>query len=69
MDRNHGLAIRCAGAHQRVRPRRCMDSDQRLYSSAVHTEVTYIDLRGSQYRSDKYVRELHTYTITYRAGA
>ena len=46
-----------------------MGSDQRLCSSAVHTEDTYIDLRGAKYRSDKYVRELHTYTLTFRAGA
>ena len=35
----------------------------------MHTEDTYIDLRGAKYRSDKYVRELHTYTLTFRAGA
>ena len=45
-----------------------MDSDQRLCSSAVHTEDTYIYLRGAKYRSDN-VRELHTYTLTFRAGA
>ena len=46
-----------------------MDSDQRLCSSAVHTEDTYIDLLGAKYRIDKYVRELHTYNLTFRAGA
>ena len=46
-----------------------MGSDQRLRSSAVHTEDAYIDLLGAKYRSDKYVRELHTYTPTFRAGA
>ena len=35
----------------------------------MHTEDTYIDLRGAKYRSAKYVRELHTYTLTFRAGA
>ena len=69
MDSNHRLVIRCAGAHQRFRPRRCMGSDQQLCSSAVHTEDTYIDLRGAKYRSDKHVRELRTYTLTFRAGA
>ena len=69
MDSNHQLVLRCAGAHQRFRPHRGMDSDQRLCFSAVHTEDAYIDLRGAKYRSDKYVRELHTYTLTFRAGA
>ena len=69
MDSNHRLVIRCAGAHQRFRPRRCMGSDKRLCSSAVHTEDTYIDLRGAKYRSDNYGREPHTYTLTFRAGA
>ena len=69
MDSNHRLVIQCAGAHQRFRPCRCMGSDQRLRSSAVHTEDAYIDLLGAKYRSDKYVRELHTYTPTFRAGA
>ena len=46
-----------------------MGSDQRLCFSAVHTEDTYIDLRGAKYRSDKYVRQQHTYTLTFLAGA
>ena len=69
IDSIHRLVIRCAGAHQHFRPRRCMNSGQRLCSLTVHTEDTYIDLRGAKYRSDKYVRELRTYTLTFRAGA
>ena len=46
-----------------------MGGDQRLCSSAVHTEDNDNDLRGAKYRSDKYMRELHTYTLTFRAGA
>ena len=46
-----------------------MDSNQRLCPSAVHIEDMYIDLRGAKYRCDKYVRELDTYTHTFRAGA
>ena len=34
----------------------------------MHTDDTYTDLRGAKHRSDKYVRELHTYTLTCRAG-
>ena len=69
MDSNHRLVIRCAGAHQHFRPRRCLDSNQRLCPSAVHTADTYIDLRSAKYRCDKYVRELRTYTHTFRADA
>ena len=68
-DSNHRLVIRCAGAHQHFRPRRCMDSSQRMCPSAVHTEDRYVDSRGAKYRCDKYVRELNTYTYTFRAGA
>ena len=39
-----------------------------LLSSAVHTEDTCSDLRRAKYRSDKYVRDLHTYFHTFRAG-
>ena len=46
-----------------------MDGNQRLFSSAVHTEDTYIDVRGAKYRGDGYVREPHTYAHTFRAGA
>ena len=46
-----------------------MDSSQRMCPSAVHTEDRYVDSRGAKYRCDKYVRELNTYTYTFRAGA
>ena len=46
-----------------------MDGNQRLCPSAAHIEDTYNDLRGAKYCCDKYVRELHTYTHTFRAGA
>ena len=39
-----------------------MGSDQRLYSSAVHTADTYIDLRGAKYRSDTYQGMCESYT-------
>ena len=34
----------------------------------MHIEDTYIGLRGAEYRCDKYVRELRTYTHTLCAG-
>ena len=45
-----------------------MDYNQRLCSSAVHSDDTNIDVRGAKYRSDTYMEELQTYTHTFRAG-
>ena len=39
-----------------------------MFLSSAHRGYVH-RLRGAKYRSDKYVRELHTYTLTLRAAA